>query len=374
MIGTNNAVDIWPFWAIHLYLPEDTVLQVTVISLLITISLLSCKDRSEPPKSDLSRPPLPQNKTQDGKDESSPAVDHTLEPVGNATEKEKPTTPNRSENTLITKLRSGRVVHAIPISKRSLSLKLWLDNGVKAVFKPMLKHNRRAVHEVAVYKLASHLGVDIVPTSTMRSIPLHLLVRLIKKRSPEVAKKLLQNGLTDNKGAVSGAMIQWVDNLEASHLKEIGGSSALTKKLASINPLDDEPPLVEKASRMIVFDYVTGNWDRFSGGNLFVSTDGTELVLIDNNSTFALWSKRQNNRMVRLLTQTKRFSASLIEDLAKLNAGQMDHILAEEQGATTQSLLSSSEIKLLLHRRDTLISQVKQLIEEHGRQKIMTYP
>jgi hypothetical protein len=125
---------------------------------------------------------------------------------------------------------------------------------------------------------------------------------------------------------------------------------------------------------MIVFDYVTGNWDRFSGGNLFVTPDGAELVLIDNNSTFAPWSKRQKNKMVRLLRQTMRFSAPLIEALNMLQTEDMKHIRSKTQSGTTQALLSSDEVELLFHRRDTVLSHVEQLIKEHGRQKILAFP
>ncbi|MCP4195678.1 MAG: hypothetical protein GY762_00880 [Proteobacteria bacterium] len=349
-------------------------MQVTDISVLIALLLLSCTDGAERQKIDPSLQPLLKTSTQDGKNEPSLEVKNAPDPAVNSADKVIAVTATASENGLIAQLGSGRVIRAIPISKRSLSLKIWLDNGIVAVFKPMLTYNRRAAHEVAVFKLAKHLDVRIVPPSTMRSLPLHLLVRLIKKRSPEVAKKLQQHAFTDNGGAVLGAMIHWVENLDSSRLKKMGGSSAFTNPLTSINPSANEDPLVEQASNMIVFDYATGNWDRFSGGNLFVSPDGSELVLLDNNSTFALWSKRQKNRMVGLLRQTMRFSARLIEQLENLTAENVPHILSGDQDATPQKLLSSDEIELLLHRRDTVLSHVERLKEKHGRQNILAFP
>ncbi len=349
-------------------------MQLQVISLLIAILLISCSNGSDRPKGDQGTHSLPNKDTPADKDENGLSAELLPDPVKISPDGEKSTAPSPAENDLIAQLSTGRITRAIPVSKRSLSLKVWLDNGVKAVFKPMLKHNRRAVHEVAVFKLARHLNVRIVPPSTMRSIPLHRLVRLIKKRSPEVAAKLERTALTDNRGAVSGALIHWIDNLDSTQLKAMGGSAALTEPLASTGPPEGGAPLAEKASIMIVFDYVTGNWDRFSGGNLFLSPDGSELVLIDNNSTFALWSKRQQNRMVGLLSQTMRFSTSLIEDLGTLQTGEVKYLLSKNPYGESLELLSTEEIDLLFHRRDTVISHVEQLIERHGRQNVLVFP
>jgi hypothetical protein len=352
---------------------EEPTLQIPVISLFIAFLFISCTDRTEHNKIDPKLQHLPKTRSQDGQNGPGSEAMPTPDPTINSTDKVKPVNASGSEDTVIDKLGSGRVIRAIPISKRSLSLKLWLDNGIEAVFKPMLKNNRRAVHEVAVFKLARHLNVHFVPPSTIRSLPLRLLVRLIKKRSPEVGENLQQNAFVDNSGAVSGAVIHWVENLDSSHLKKMGGSSAFIKPLASINPSDNEDPLVKQASDMIVFDYVTGNWDRFSGGNLFVSPDGSELVLIDNNSTFAPWSKRQKNRMVGLLRQTTRFSARLIERLEKLTPENVDRVLSKAPKATSQKLLSSKEIDLVLHRRDSVLAHVAHLTAKYGRQKVLAF-
>ena len=269
---------------------------------------------------------------------------------------------------------SGKIVGVRPISMRSLSLKIRLAQGDVAVFKPMRRDNRTARFEVAYFRLAKLLGVERVPPSIMREIPLSRLMGHLDKHFPDVASSLGKEALTGNNGAVPGAMIAWMNDIVESGFDGRKGRVKLDLLLSIDGPTSGEEPLVAPASSMVVLDYVTGNWDRFSGGNLFADSSGSSLVLIDNNGSFSNWSKRQRERMDDLLSSCQRFSVALISRLRELEErAVMD---AVEWGPTGpgRTLLRKSEIALLLARRDALIAHVDELIATHGEERILVFP
>ncbi len=279
-----------------------------------------------------------------------------------------------SKAQVLSELRTSPIVFARLISGRTLSLKLRLEKGVKAVFKPVRRGDWRAGREVAVFRLARLLGVEKVPPSTMREIPLHLLVRFIKNRNPEESAALEQTAYKDNKGLTQGAVIQWIDGLSPDHFKTLGGIGAIKKYLAPARIIEDCPPVAANVSAMIVFDYITGNWDRFSGGNIFVAANQSDLVLLDHNGTFAPWSDRQKKRMQKHLSETERFPAGLIHKLRELEAEDIERALSEEPWHSRRRLVSMDEVNLLLSRKDALLKHVDRLIRLHGEKAVLAFP
>ena len=189
-----------------------------------------------------------------------------------------------------------------------------------------------------------------------------------------MASSLGKEALTGNNGAVPGAMIAWMNDIVESGLDGRKGRVKLDLFLSIDGPTPGEEPLVAPASSMVTLDYVAGNWDRFSGGNLFADSSGSSLVLIDNNGSFSRWSERQRKRMEGLLLSCQRFSVALISRLRRLEAREvMD---AMEWGPTRpgRALLKESEIALLLSRRDELIAHVDELIAVHGEERILVFP
>ncbi len=287
---------------------------------------------------------------------------------------EEPDQPASLPGDMTENLVGGKIVGVRPISMRSLSLKVKLARGGVAAFKPMLRGNGTARFEVAYYRLARLLRVEGVPPSTMCEIPLSKLTGHLEKHFPDVASSLEKEARTEDNGAIPGAMITWMNDIVESGLDGRTGRKKLDFFLSIDGPAPSEEPLVAPASSMVVLDYVAGNWDRFSGGNLFADSSGSSLLLIDNNGSFSRWSNRQRKRMDGLLLSCQRFSVALISRLRGLEArAVMD---AVEWGPTSPSraLLRESEIALLLARRDELIAHVDELIAKHGEERILVFP
>lgn len=252
-------------------------------------------------------------------------------------------------------LSGAKLTDARLLSSRSLSLKLHLDNGSKAVFKPVLSSSRSALNEVAAYRLSRLLGVCEVPVATIRSLPVAQLTALIASRDSQAAQSFSGKAARDDTGQVNGALLAWVDDIDEGALGARGGRAWLNRL---VNPTQGSEPSATDASlasqyaRMLVFDHVIGNWDRFSGGNLFLNRQGSRLVLIDHNNSFAPWSLRQAARMKSQLEALTFFDPRQIERLRTLDA------VAIRKAQGQDPLLGEDAVRLLLSRVKEVLEQV----------------
>ena len=89
--------------------------------------------------------------------------------------------------------------------------------------------------------------------------------------------------------------------------------------------------MAAQLSGSIVFDFLIDNPDRYSGGNMKMSEDGTRLFFMDNTMSFFLDPEGMEKVRVVLL-RTQRFSRSLYEALGRLDVDALKHALAEESG------------------------------------------
>lgn len=273
---------------------------------------------------------------------------------------------------LLEHLTNARVVRARPISKRSLSLRLFLRDGRDAAFKPLLREKPTARYEVAAFRVCRLLGLDLVQPVAMRRIHVDNFEWMLGAEHAEIGEALREQAALDERSGVWGAAIAWVDGLEPSGLEGSAGERRLKSLLALDGPPFDREPLAVDASAMVVFDYLTGNWDRFSGGNLF-RRDG-RLVLLDNNGAFASWSETKQTRMDELLGLVFRFSKRLIRSLKSLSATRVERALAQEPWHRTRRLLTRREVDSLLARRDAISARVDSLIAVHGEDRVLVFP
>jgi hypothetical protein len=198
-------------------------------------------------------------------------------------------------------------------------------------------------------------------------------VSLLEKKSPEDARVLAEQALVNDRGQVAGAMIQWIKGLDRDGFRSLGGKKKLLQLLGISKAPAGETGLAREASAMIAFDFVIGNWDRFSGGNVFLDPNAEGFVLIDNNGTFAPWSRRQDSRMTKMLNGVQRFGAQLTESLARLDAAAVERALAVEPWHGEHRLLSTEEIEILLKRRDIIMAHVDRLALVHGRDSVLAF-
>jgi hypothetical protein len=259
---------------------------------------------------------------------------------------------------LLTHLANARIARARPISKRSLSLRLCLREGPDAAFKPLLTEKRAARYEVAAFRVSRLLGLDFVPPSVMRRIPVDNFEWMLGEDHAAVNLALREQAHLDDRSGVWGAAISWIDGLEPSELEGPAGSVLLTRLLALDGPSPDREPLAADASAMVVFRRVASG----------------RLVLLDNNGAFAKWSDVKQTRMDDLLGTTFRFSGRLIESVRSLSVDQVERALAQEPSHQTFRLLTRRELGMLLVRRAAILARVDGLIAEHGEDRVLVFP
>ncbi len=280
--------------------------------------------------------------------------------------------PAPSDEDKVSTLAVEKIVAVSLLSPRSLSLKLQLKNGIKAVFKPVRKDDARARYEVAAYRIAKLVRVKEVPAAVMREISADFLKGRLGLDNADTALAFQEALPRTANGAARGAMIEWMEDIDPQGLEHKGGIAAVEKLLAPGRPDNGEEPLAAQASAMVVFDQLIGNWDRFSGGNFFVSKDGLRLILIDHNGSFAPWPDKRRERMEKRLSATERFSSSLIDRIRSLSA---QSVRAAVSGTPPlDALLTEDEISLLLSRRDALLHHVDALVHKNGIQNTLVFP
>lgn len=235
-------------------------------------------------------------------------------------------------------------------------LELVTDAGAtkKVVYKPRSRRGGgRYKGEIAAYRLAEALGLRNVLPACPRSFAASTLERALAA-DPKAAKLYAEEVVADE-GLVHGALIPWFDGLEVYPIEQEplrSESRGWLKRGAAIPA--DRVDLARQISTLIAFDFVTGNWDRWSGANVGIDKTHVLVVYIDNDGAFfeappadALSKNRA------LVKNVDRFSRSFVERLRALDEGALGRALGEERRAP---LLSERALRGVLSRRSELLA------------------
>ncbi len=130
--------------------------------------------------------------------------------------------------------------------------------------------------------------------------------------------------------------------------------------------------LCEQLSTMTLFDFVIDNTDRWTGNNAKASEDGTTLFFIDNTLSFTR-SPRGHHKSRIYLERVQTFSRRLVARLRALEEREVREVLARDV-EPFERLLSESEIKAILGRRDAALEYIDGLITTHGEDKVLVFP
>jgi hypothetical protein len=134
----------------------------------------------------------------------------------------------------------------------------------------------------------------------------------------------------------------------------------------------DKVLMASQLSDLAVFDFLTANPDRYSGGNMKMSPDGKQLYYMDNTMAFYVDPNGfQRNRDV--LQRTQRFSKSLYSALDKITAPTLEKALSEEIGAPYE-ILTPAEIAAVIARRQVIRQHVATLVATFGERKVLVFP
>ena len=177
--------------------------------------------------------------------------------------------------------RSGKA-----IGHTSVVFKLELSNGSVAAYKPeSRKGHGRVRGEIAARRLARALALPNVPAALPRSFEAKTLRAALATNAR--AAGIFDAEVVAHGGQVDGALIPWISNLEFLPIETDVYRARWTRWLSRQGPLPtDQAGLAAQISTLVVFDAITGNWDRWSGGNVGVDKASGTLLFIDNDGAF----------------------------------------------------------------------------------------
>ena len=131
--------------------------------------------------------------------------------------------------------------------------------------------------------------------------------------------------------------------------------------------------LARQASTLVAFDFITGNWDRYSGENVGLDSTGAHVLFIDNDAAFLeLPPKEQLARNKALLDATDRFSRAFVEGARKLDAERLAAVFGEE--APGRPLLSAAVVSIVARRLEELVAIVDAKIAARGETETLYFP
>jgi hypothetical protein len=216
--------------------------------------------------------------------------------------------------------------------------------GQKAVFKPHQKSPQSYVYEVVAYRISKLCRMGFVPVTVKRDLPRSLLAPV---EGGGFARVLCSGD------RVTGSLQEWVK--DASDPFGMGARAWATGWLARLaspsTPVPDRA-VARQISSMFVLDYLQGNGDRYTGGNILQDAAG-KYWFIDNSEGFS-----SNSQPRRDFDRLVRFDRTVI---GALRAATPAQISAEMGG-----LLTKAELRGLLDRRQHALARVDAAVRRYG--------
>lgn len=269
-----------------------------------------------------------------------------------------------SEDHILQEIRTARITGRRQVGSTSVNFHLSLAGDVDAAFKPRSQSHGDAYRaEIAAFRLNRMLGLSRVPPAITRIIPraqLHL--------SAETTVTV------ERDGTVRGAAIYWVPLLRDSRIdqeRERSRWAGWLRQRGTVPP--EQSARAEEVSTLVVFDFLTGNWDRWSGANVPMDAAG-HLIYRDNNGGFEEpFGESMLAGVMRHLRLVQKFSRGVIDRARALSEASIRAEMALD-GDPAHPPLSAAQIASLLRRRDTLVAYVDDLVRRHGEAAVYPWP
>ena len=278
------------------------------------------------------------------------------------------------QDLILRQLAVGQPMSFKPVGSTSTVFRMRMAGPVDAAFKSItVDRPLGPLAEVAAYRLARCLALDNVPPVVSRSLPLATLRDGLEPDQRAAWAKIepLLNAGPD--GLVHGVAIYWIPDLSNVGLESRGDERVALGWLRAHGALpDDRRALAGSVSTMIAFDYLVGNFDRWSGGNVRGDARGERVYVRDHDLAFpAKMRERLHRRLWHTVVQVERFSRGFYAQLRALDRACFERELAADTEATER--LSERQILGVLDRRHALLSHIEALIAVRGRERVLVF-
>ncbi len=153
-----------------------------------------------------------------------------------------------------------------------------------------------------------------------------------------------------------------------SPLSRNQNTKKLLPEILSNSPELTTNQLAAQISDVLVFDYLVGNWDRFSGVGSWWGVNcqykDNHIVSIDNGAAFP---KTVNDKVYQRYMMTERFSAHFIQALRNL-----DKDLTLECLFPNASKYEKEAYELFWKQRNAVLKRIDTLISKYGEDKVLS--
>jgi hypothetical protein len=272
---------------------------------------------------------------------------------------------------LLDRMRIAEVVKAkLNKGGSSISFRLDFADGSRAAFKPEQTWPQTVPRkEVAAYRINRWLGFNAVPPATMRTFHRDELIGNLPPEATFLATRIDKETTFDAEGFTRGEVSYWIPVILDSQLDTLENVLAWWRWMTigeEIPP--DKVGMMAQLSSLLLFDLLTNNSDRFSGGNLMTSPDGRILFWMDNTFGFQV-EPEGHVRCRTYLFRCQKFSRKMVEALRKFDQAALKRALEGEPG-----ILSEAEMRAVIARRDVGLKHVDSLIAQFGEDKVLVFP
>jgi hypothetical protein len=280
-----------------------------------------------------------------------------------------------SDELLLERVRTQEIVKfKLNHGGSSLSFRIDFADGSRAAWKPM-QTNMQSVprKEVAAYRLNRLLGLHAVPPAAPRAVTREELFDHLHPETLAAVPRIKAETVFGPDGRTIGTASYWIPIIKDAGFDTPEGRKQTQAWLTQGQPIPmEQSSMAAQVSTLIVFDFLTANPDRYSGGNMKMSPDGKQLFFMDNTMSFYVdGDGYERNREV--LFRTQRFSRALYEALDKVTVPNMQRALAEELG-TPYEILTPAEITAVVSRRAVVQKYIAALIAQHGDRNVLVFP
>jgi hypothetical protein len=305
-----------------------------------------------PPRGEISAPPDPQI---------------TDEPAG--------TFLGMSDDLLLDRVRRQEIVRVkVNHGGSSLSFRVEFADGSRGAFKPA-QTNLQTIprKEVAAYRLNRLLGLNAVPPAAPRMVSRDELFNHLQPEGLGAGPRVRAETLFNPLGKTAGVVMYWIPEIKESGFDTPVGLQLRVHWLSQGSSVPvDKQALAAQLSNLVVFDFLTSNPDRYSGGNMKMSVDGSQLFFMDNTMAFFL-DPTGNDKTRPALRQTQRFSRHLYRALDRVSVGTLQHLLAQERESPYE-ILTPGEMRAVVARRDVIKKHVQDLVAMYGEPAVLAFP
>ncbi|MFK8001929.1 MAG: hypothetical protein AB8H86_20200 [Polyangiales bacterium] len=269
-----------------------------------------------------------------------------------------------------------------PVGHTSVVFRMRLEGDHNAAYRPRTRRHRRGhLAEVAAYALGRFLGLDNVVPATLRSETRMRISEHLHPRYDDVNtwEDLEERIFYRSRTQTPGAAIYWVPDLQETELDSSASRREWQGWLAGGDIPEGRVALARDLSNVRVFDYLIGNWDRFSGGNLkLFGSDVERVALRDHNVAFGRVGEEREEGLRNEVHATQRFSRAVIARLSQLDADGLEAAILrfnseEEREELGLEILHPTQSEALLERAAVVLSHVGALIEAHGEDSVLYF-